>query len=97
MGDNPFAPRTSLLPPGEGSGDEGTERKALIRSSVATLALCADCACAATVALAAYPDHPLRLILGYPQGSTPAEFGAYLRSEIPKWTKVVRDSGAKPE
>ena len=34
MGDKPFAPRTSLLPPGEGSGDEGTERKAFIRSSV---------------------------------------------------------------
>ena len=31
------------------------------------------------------------------QGGTPAEFTAYLRSEIPKWTRVVRDSGAKPE
>jgi tripartite-type tricarboxylate transporter receptor subunit TctC len=31
------------------------------------------------------------------RGGTPAEFAAYLKSEIPKWTKVVRDSGAKPE
>ena len=31
------------------------------------------------------------------QGGTPAEFATYLKSEIPKWTKVVRDSGAKPE
>ena len=31
------------------------------------------------------------------QGGTPAEFAAFLKSEIPKWTKVVRDSGAKPE
>ena len=31
------------------------------------------------------------------QGGTPAEFAAYLKSEIPKWTKVVHDSGAKPE
>ncbi len=31
------------------------------------------------------------------QGGTPAEFTAYLRSEIPKWTRVVRDSGAKSE
>ena len=31
------------------------------------------------------------------QGGTPAEFSAFLKSEIPKWTKVVRDSGAKPE
>jgi tripartite-type tricarboxylate transporter receptor subunit TctC len=32
-----------------------------------------------------------------PQGGTPSAFAAYLRSEIPKWTKVVRDAGAKPE
>ena len=31
------------------------------------------------------------------QGGTPAEFAAFLKSEIPKWTKVVRESGAKPE
>lgn len=31
------------------------------------------------------------------RGGTPAEFAAFLKSEIPKWTKVVRDSGAKAE
>lgn len=31
------------------------------------------------------------------RGGKPEEFAAFLRSEIPKWTKVVRDSGAKPE
>jgi len=31
------------------------------------------------------------------QGGTPQAFAAFLKSEIPKWTKVVRDSGAKPE
>ena len=30
-------------------------------------------------------------------GSTPDEFGAYIRSEIKKWEKVVRASGAKPD
>jgi tripartite-type tricarboxylate transporter receptor subunit TctC len=30
-------------------------------------------------------------------GGTPQEFAAYIASEIPKWTKVVRDSGAKVE
>jgi tripartite-type tricarboxylate transporter receptor subunit TctC len=29
--------------------------------------------------------------------STPEEFGAYIKSEIRKWEKVVRASGAKPE
>lgn len=28
-------------------------------------------------------------------GNTPAEFGAYIRSEIKKWAKVVQESGAK--
>lgn len=32
-----------------------------------------------------------------PRGGTPAEFTAYLKSEIPKWSKVVRDSGARAE
>lgn len=30
-------------------------------------------------------------------GSTPEEFGAYIKSEIRKWEKVVKASGAKPE
>ena len=30
-----------------------------------------------------------------PAGSTPAEFDAYLRSEIAKWTRVVKESGIK--
>ena len=29
--------------------------------------------------------------------STPEEFGAYIRSEIPKWAKVVKASGAVVE
>jgi tripartite-type tricarboxylate transporter receptor subunit TctC len=30
-------------------------------------------------------------------GSTPDEFGAYIKNEIRKWEKVVKASGAKPE
>jgi len=30
-------------------------------------------------------------------GSTPAEYAAYIRSEMPRWTKAVKDSGAKAE
>ena len=32
-----------------------------------------------------------------PASSTPREFGAYLRSEVAKWRKVVKASGATPE
>ena len=32
-----------------------------------------------------------------PVASTPEQFGAYLRSEIEKWGKVVRAAGLKPE
>ena len=30
-----------------------------------------------------------------PVGSTPEQFGAFIRSEITKWTKVIQVSGAK--
>jgi tripartite-type tricarboxylate transporter receptor subunit TctC len=29
--------------------------------------------------------------------STPEAFAAHLKSEIPRWTKVVKDSGVKPQ
>ena len=32
-----------------------------------------------------------------PTPSTPAEFDAYLKSEVEKWSKVIKASGAKPE
>ena len=32
-----------------------------------------------------------------PAGSTPTEFDAYLRSEIAKWTRVVREAGIRAE
>jgi tripartite-type tricarboxylate transporter receptor subunit TctC len=32
-----------------------------------------------------------------PSGSTPEEFGALIRSEIERWGKVVKATGAKPE
>jgi tripartite-type tricarboxylate transporter receptor subunit TctC len=32
-----------------------------------------------------------------PVGGTPAQFAAHIRAEIPRWEKVIRQSGAKPE
>ena len=32
-----------------------------------------------------------------PAGNTPEEFDAYIRSELAKWTKVVKQSGIKPD
>ena len=32
-----------------------------------------------------------------PTGSTPGEFDAYLRSEIAKWTRVVKEAGIKAD
>jgi tripartite-type tricarboxylate transporter receptor subunit TctC len=32
-----------------------------------------------------------------PVGGTPEEFGAYIKSEIAKWGKVIRTAGIKPE
>ena len=32
-----------------------------------------------------------------PLGGTPAQFGAYIQSEIGKWGKVVKQAGLKPE
>jgi len=29
--------------------------------------------------------------------STPAEFGALIKGELPKWRKVVKDTGAKAD
>ena len=32
-----------------------------------------------------------------PMSETPEEFGAYVKSELARWTKVVRDTGARIE
>ena len=32
-----------------------------------------------------------------PKGSTPEEFGAYVRREIAKWAKVIKTSGIAVE
>jgi tripartite-type tricarboxylate transporter receptor subunit TctC len=32
-----------------------------------------------------------------PVGSQPAQFGEYLKAEIDRWAKVIKDAGIKPE
>jgi tripartite-type tricarboxylate transporter receptor subunit TctC len=43
------------------------------------------------------PDLRQRLAVGgsEPLGSSPEQYAAYIRSELQRWSKVVRDSGAK--
>ena len=32
-----------------------------------------------------------------PAGTSPEQFGAYIKSEIQKWAALIKASGAKPE
>jgi len=51
-----------------------------------------------TRALAAPEVRERRAILGLEwKPNTPAEFAAFLREEVPKWAKAVKDSGAKAD
>ena len=52
-----------------------------------------------TARVIALPDVKQTLAaIGFePIGSTPAEFAARIKTEIPKWAKVIRDANIKPE
>ena len=54
---------------------------------------------AETAAIIALPDVRERMLaLGAEPGSgTPDDFAAYMKSEIVKWGKVIKESGAKVE
>ncbi len=45
------------------------------------------------------PEVELRLLHGGSEirGGSPEEFGAYIRSEIAKWTRVVKEAGIRVE
>lgn len=51
----------------------------------------------ATILALAEVRESLRLQGADPGGNTPEEFGVYIKSEITKWAKVVKISGARPE
>ena len=55
--------------------------------------------CRATVEIARHPElrqHFLGLGID-PASSSPAQFAAQIEADIPKWAKVIRLSGAKPD
>jgi tripartite-type tricarboxylate transporter receptor subunit TctC len=45
------------------------------------------------------PDLRQKLALGgsEPLGGTSEQYAAYIRSELQRWTKVVKDAGARAE
>ena len=45
------------------------------------------------------PDVKARLLEqgAEPVGNTPEQFGAFIKSEISKYTRIVKDAGIKPE
>ena len=53
-------------------------------------ALLAPTFAVAKTAAQAYPAKPVRVIVPWPIGGTPAQFGAYLSRELDKWGKVIR-------
>ena len=55
-------------------------------------------ACAASTALPQdYPSRPLRIIVPFPAGGTPGEFADFMRAELVKWGKIVKESGVRVE
>jgi tripartite-type tricarboxylate transporter receptor subunit TctC len=52
-----------------------------------------------TVRVIALPDVKQKLAaIGFePIGSTPVEFTAHIKTEVPKWTKLIGDANIKPE
>jgi len=52
-----------------------------------------------TVKALALPDLRAKLadLGGEAIGNSPDEFGAIIKSEIPKWAKVIKESGIKPD
>ncbi len=49
------------------------------------------------VRIVALPEvrEKIRGLGGIPVGNTPAEFDAYQRAELEKWSRIVKESGAK--
>jgi tripartite-type tricarboxylate transporter receptor subunit TctC len=49
-----------------------------------------------------YPSKPIRWVVPYPGGGitdsvTPERFAGFLKGEVDRWAKVVRDAGTKAD
>ena len=77
-----FSP--SPFAPRDGAPHAGTPHETLDKMSKAFIAALAS------------PDVKAKFanLMAEPVGNTPEQFGAFMKSEIAKWSKVAHDSGA---
>ena len=59
------------------------------RIFVVTLAITAASTVSDALAQSNYPEKPV--------GNSPEAFAAIIKADIPKWAKVIKDSGAKQD
>ena len=82
-----------------GLQDQETELNIGLVAPAATPRAVVDLLSRQLVRIVALPDMRDKLAaLGFsPVGSTPEEYGALIKYDIDKWSKVVRDAGIKVE
>ena len=68
----------------------------MMRLSYLAASIAAGCNLSAgTVSAQNYPHKAIRFIMPYPAGNTPAQFASYIKLELVKWGKVIKEAGIR--